>query len=156
MCNDILISLHPRHSANVLAGTKTAELRRRPVRVSPGTRVWIYTTLPEGRVEALAVVEEVCEGSHAMLWNRFESQLAISRGDFDDYMTGATNGCAIVLGSVVRLRKPIGLDDLRRLIRAFQPPQFFKRLGPDSEELAVFSSLQGSRGLCARKSHSRK
>ena len=136
-CNDILISLHPEHSDNVLNGRKTVELRRRRLHVAPGTRVWIYTKQPRGQVDAYAIVEAVHDASPGELWTRFGRQVAISRSAFDDYLSGSDTGCAIVFASVWRLNRAIGLDEIRRKVARFHPPQFFKRLDADSAELAV-------------------
>ncbi len=43
----LLISLHPRHSQNILAGKKTIELRKRPVDLSRFDHILIYETLPQ-------------------------------------------------------------------------------------------------------------
>ena len=139
MCSDILISLLPQHCDNVVAGIKTVELRRRKPNVPPGTRVWIYTKRPRACIAAVAVIEAIYEGSHNELWKRFGHCIAISRPDFDEYLAGADRGCAIVLRSASSLKKAISLEDVRRRVRTFHPPQFFKRLLPDSAELALFS-----------------
>jgi predicted transcriptional regulator len=142
MCSDILISLHPQHCDNVVAGIKTVELRRRRVRVSPGTRVWIYTKRPRACIDAVAVIESIHEGSHNELWRRFGHRVAITRPDFNQYLAGAKRAYAIVLRSASPLKRAIRLEEVRRRVGRFQPPQFFKRLLPDSKELALFS--QGS------------
>jgi predicted transcriptional regulator len=139
MCSDILISLHPKHCDKVVAGIKTVELRRRKLKVSPGTRVWIYTKRPRACIDAVAVIESIHEGSHNELWRRFGDRVAISRLDFDEYLAGANGGCAIVLRSAHPLKRPLGLEEIRREFQRFHPPQFFKRLLPNSKELALLS-----------------
>jgi predicted transcriptional regulator len=140
-CSDILISLEPHHSDNVLAGRKTVEIRRRRVHIQPGTRMWIYTKRPRAQVDAFAIVESVHEGSREELWTRFSSRLALTRSLYDEYMSGCRTGCAIVLGSVSPLDKAIPLEDVRASFAGFHPPQFFKRLHAGSRELAVFRTL---------------
>ena len=139
MCSDILISLLPQHCDNVVAGIKTVELRRRRPNVPPGTRVWIYAKRPRACIDAVAVIEAIYEGSHNELWKRFGDRVALSRPDFDEYLAGSDRGCAIVLRSASSLKKAIRLEDVRRRVRTFHPPQFFKRLLPDSVELVLFS-----------------
>lgn len=139
MSTDILISLHPQHSANILAGHKTVELRRRPVRVSAGTRVWMYAKHPERCIVGVAVVDRVCEAPLDDLWEEFGDRVGISRQDFDRYMKGMVVGCAIVLRSAAPLQRSIGLGEMRRRVKKFHPPQFFKRLAPKCEELTVLS-----------------
>jgi len=139
MCSDILISLHPKHCDKVVAGTKTVELRRRRPKVSPGTRVWIYTKRPRACIDAMAVIESIHEGSHNDLWRQFGDRVAISRLDFNQYLAGSNGACAIVLRSAHALKRAIGLDEIRQEIHSFHPPQFFKRLLPNSKELALLS-----------------
>jgi hypothetical protein len=44
---DLLVSLHPRHAANILSGKKTVELRRRfPEKHTHGAFALIYSTAP--------------------------------------------------------------------------------------------------------------
>ena len=139
MCSDILISLHPRHCDDLVSGRKTVELRRRKMAVRPGTRVWIYSTRPRACVEARAIVEDVLSGSHDELWNAFGDKIAISRCEFDRYFAGTVVGHAIVLREVVPLKRSINLEELRRRLVGFHPPQFFKWLAPSWSELLVRS-----------------
>jgi predicted transcriptional regulator len=140
-CSDILISLEPHHSDNVLSGRKTVEVRRRRIHVQPGTRIWIYTKRPRARVDGFVIVESVHSGSGEELWTRFSSELALSRPHYDSYMSGCRTGCAIVIRSAVALDKAIPLEDVRGSFAGFHPPQFFKKLLPGSRELAMFRRL---------------
>jgi len=139
MCRDILISLHPEHTQSVLTGRKTVELRRRPLRVEPGTRVWIYTKQPRGCIEAVAVLGAVHEDTHDELWRRFGTQVAISRSAFDAYLAGTERGYALEFASVSALSAAIDLEEIRSTVHCFHPPQFFKRLDPDGSEVALLS-----------------
>src|SRR5438105_4886644 len=112
-CRDILISLEPHHSDNVLSGRKTVEIRRRRVHVQPGTRIRIYTKRPRARVDGFAIVESVHNGSREELWTRFGSKLAVTRPLYDAYMSGCRIGCAIVIRSVFPLDKAIPLEEVR-------------------------------------------
>jgi predicted transcriptional regulator len=144
MCRDILISLHPRHSDNVLQGKKTVEIRRRPIRILPGTRVWIYTTRPRARVEAVATVETVWEGSSDELWTRFGNKVAISRIELESYLEGVSQACALVFKKVQPLETSMTINEIRDHVSEFHPPQFFKKLFPHSEELVLFERLNSS------------
>ena len=139
MCSDILISLHPRHCDNLVSGRKTVELRRRKVAVRPGTRVWIYSTRPRACIEACAIVEAVFSGSHDELWTTFGEKAAVSRCEFDHYFAGTVDAHAIVFREVATLKRSIKLNELRRRLAGFHPPQFFKRLAPSCSELCVLS-----------------
>lgn len=135
---DILISVEERHASNMLAGNKSVELRRKPLNIPSGTRVWIYSKLPRGQVQALAVVDEVVADTPKKIWNSYGAQSAISKSEFDAYFVDAETGYAIVFQEVRPLAPILNLSSIREKISHFHPPQFFKRLTNGSPELAFF------------------
>jgi predicted transcriptional regulator len=137
---NILISVEYDHVLNMLNGRKTAELRRRPVRIKPGTKVWIYSKMPRGRVELVATADSIVASSPQDLWNRYKTRVAINSSDFETYFAGVDIGCAILLRDIRALRPALGLTMLRQTSRRFQPPQFFKRLNSQSPELRCLLS----------------
>jgi predicted transcriptional regulator len=124
----------------LLAGDKTVELRRRCVRVSPGDRVWIYGTLPVGKVVGLGEVEAVHVKCPIIIWKRFGQHSGITRQAFFQYFDGARHGCAIVFRSVVRLQRELALTELRNHLGTFTPPQFFRKISQGSPELQLFET----------------
>jgi len=137
---DILISVEERHALNMLAGNKSVELRRKPLNISFGTRVWVYSKLPRGQVQALAVVDEVVADAPDKIWNSYGAQSAISKSEFDAYFADARTGYAIVFKEVRPLAPILNLSSIREKISHFHPPQFFKRLTNSSPELAFFQT----------------
>ena len=129
--DNILISLEPKYAESILAGSKLYELRRRAVRVEPGTTVWFYSKKPEGAVVGYATVADLHEASPKTLWRRYGSSVGISKAEFFDYLSELDVAFAIELKDSSRLKRPVGLDELRKVDEAFQPPQFFKRLSRD-------------------------
>lgn len=132
---NILISVDYSHAVNMLNGTKTAELRRRPLRIYPGTQIWVYSKMPRGRVELVATADEIVASSPRKLWNLYQARVAISAPEFDSYFAGVDMGYAILLRDIRVLKPTMGLPTLRRTSKRFHPPQFFKRLGGQSPEL---------------------
>jgi len=143
--NNILISVEERHASNMLAGSKSVELRRKPLNISFGTRVWVYSKLPRGQVQALAVVDEVVADAPEKLWNSYGPQSAITKAEFDAYFVGAEIGHAIVFQEVRPLAPILNLSSIREKISHFHPPQFFKKLTEDSPELAFFQTAIASK-----------
>lgn len=143
-CTDILISIYPTHTSNIIDGTKRVELRRRAIRVPRGTKVWIYSTRPRASIDAFAIIDDVHELKPSELWKQFGKDAGISRQEFDVYFAGSKTGCAVVLRNVTALRPHIPLKSIRTWAESFQPPQFFKKLGPDSIELAFLHSAARS------------
>jgi predicted transcriptional regulator len=136
-CSDILISVAPCYTRAILSGRKTVELRRRRMHVNRGTRVWIYSKVPVGSVEATALVERVCQGDPESLWAEFHQAVGISRIAFDEYFAGCARGCAVVLREVSPVDPVVELEHLKARFDGFHPPQFFKRLRCEQTKVLV-------------------
>lgn len=132
---NILISVEHPYALNMLKGAKTVEVRRRLLRISPGTRVWVYSKLPRGQVELVATVDEVVAASPRELWDLYQDRIAITVTEFRSYFSGVEVGCAILLRDIEPLQPALKLATLRRTSTNFQPPQFFKRLFANGPEL---------------------
>jgi predicted transcriptional regulator len=137
---DILISVEARHAANLLSGSKTVELRRRRIGVPPGSRVWIYSKLPKGCVEALGIVNQVVADVPRRIWRNYGHQTGISHAEFFAYFSGIHTGHALVFDRVEPLTPGISLERIRARFASFQPPQFFRHLPTESPELLLFRS----------------
>ena len=135
---NILISVHPRHVDSMVSGKKTVELRRRPLNVEAGCRVWIYCTLPRGAVEALGMVRAVVAATPSEIWRDHGQQSGITKQEFEEYYAGANTAYAIIFSSVEKLSLTFALGEIRRHLRSFHPPQFFKRLTSGGAELNLF------------------
>lgn len=143
--NDALISVRPRYVASMLAGEKTVELRRRSVKLPPGTRLWIYSTLPSGCIEATATIGFVDARSPTAIWRRYAADLGLSREEFRTYVNGCRVVCAIKLDRVTALQPSLGLDAVRSCLDTFHPPQFFMRLEQKSPLLTILVASQPTR-----------
>lgn len=145
--HDILISVRHDHALNMLNGTKTAELRRRVLRIRPGTRIWVYSKLPRGRVELVAVVEEIILAPPRRLWDLYRSRIAVTQAEFRSYLKGVNAACVVLLRDVQPLQPTLELAAIRRVSRGFHPPQFFKQLVPHGPELKslISSAARGAR-----------
>jgi predicted transcriptional regulator len=138
---DILISVRPEYFAKILNGNKTVELRRRPIRVSVGTNIWIYETIPGGRVAARAKISAICEGTPAEVWRRFRHRVGISEYEFEMYFQATQYACAVVLSGIEPLKKPLMLTHLRKSLGTFTAPQFYRKLRTNGPELALFQTF---------------
>jgi predicted transcriptional regulator len=138
--SDILISVLPQYVERFLSGQKTVELRRRPIRIPPRTRVWIYSKKPRGMVELLGVVDSVHLYSPRTIWEKFGRQTGLARHDFNAYFEGVEKGCAIVFSEIVQLDPVLPLQRIRVKVGTFLPPQFFRILLSTSPELRLFRS----------------
>lgn len=138
--DNILISLEPKYAESILSGSKLYELRRRAVRVEQGTTVWFYSKKPEGAVVGYATVVDVHEASPTTLWKRYGGSVGVSRTEFFEYFSELDVAFAMELKNSARLKRPVRLDELRKVDEAFQPPQFFKRLSRSETLFRTISS----------------
>ena len=128
---DILISIKPKYVEAILRGEKTVELRRRCLRVPEGTRVWVYSTLPDAKVRAVARIEQLDESSPENVWHANESKMFLTKTEYDEYIRGCLTVCVIHLADVQQLSTPLSLESMRTF-NNLPPPQFFKFLDSNS------------------------
>lgn len=138
--SNALISIRPMHVENIISGRKTVELRRRPVILETGAVLWIYSTLPAGRVEAVALVEKVISDSPDGIWSRYKNEICISQEEFHNYFAGSDLCFAIFIRSAVRLETELRLSELKKKFAGFHPPQFMKKLCERDALLKLFLS----------------
>lgn len=139
MC-DILISIKPKHVKDLLSGIKTVELRRRALRIPVGTRIWVYSTLPDAHVRMVATVEKLEEWAPSTIWRKNSKKMALSKLEYDGYVEGCSKVCALHLSSVTPLSNPLPLQKLRDKQQGCNPPQFFKFLDTNSALVRSFLS----------------
>ena len=131
----LMISVKPEYAAMLLSGRKTVELRRIRPRVEPGDVVLLYATLPECRVVGYCHVTEVLLAVPAALWSDVGSATGVSRVDFDRYFEGAQIAVGIVMERPTRITERLSLEELRRLVPGFRPPQSFRYIGSTEKKL---------------------
>jgi predicted transcriptional regulator len=122
----LLISLHPVHAERILAGTKTAELRRVRPRVHEGQDVLLCATAPSMVLLGAAVVAHIDEASPNELWNTVRGACGITRAEYDRYFKGAEQAAAIWLTGVVRFDEPITLPVMRARWPWLRIPQSYR------------------------------
>ncbi len=123
---EALISIKPTYVERFLAGEKSVELRKRTVTLSPGSRLWIYSTLPKGCMEAVAEVNRVVVGTPGDIWDKYRDALGVSRSTYLEYVKGASAISAIVTKAIWSLPEEMNLSMLRSQVPGFHPPQFIK------------------------------
>jgi predicted transcriptional regulator len=141
-----LISLEERFAEGILSGNKLVELRRRPMRLTVGTTIWMYVKVPVGKVIGSAQVQSLHALAPATLWRRYGDVSGLCKAEFFDYFSGLARGFVLVLGNPSRLPSPLPLQRLRSLNDGFQPPQFFSHLASDSALVTALSEVATAKG----------
>ena len=121
--NGALFSIRPQFAAEILAGTKTTEMRRRAPNVAPGDTVIVYETSPTRAIVGLARVSSIVNGPARKLWSVAKHSAGLSRREYYSYLSGCPTASAIHLRGAVRFRESIPLSEARKLAPSFTPPQ---------------------------------
>ncbi|MFG2532492.1 ASCH domain-containing protein [Streptomyces sioyaensis] len=143
----MLLSVHPRFATAILAGSKTVEVRRQRVAAPPGTTVVLYATAPTMALVGLARIAAVKVGSPREVWRAHRSQTGISRREFDEYMSGATQASGLTLEEPQPFEEPVPLSALRAA-GTFHPPQSYRYL--KDEALRQVAEASPSAGTVLR------
>lgn len=131
---DVVFSIKPDYCDKIVDGAKTIELRRRfPMSVPVGTTALIYATSPTRALFGIAEIGRVHRRAPSEIWDTFGDRACIQRKDFDSYFEGVECGYAIELNHARRLRRPLGLTELRDRF-SFEPPQSFLYATPQMRE----------------------
>ena len=133
-----LISIKPEHVKNIIQGHKTVELRTRRLNLPIGSKLWIYTTLPTGCIEAVTEIKFIVTSSPDKIWEDFNAEMCITKELFDKYTEGKNAVSAIGLANVKQTDKSLCLKALRAIDKKFMPPQFFIKLTPDKKITEAF------------------
>lgn len=125
----LLLSIHPRHSKNILEGRKLVELRKRPVDLDRSRYLLIYETLPMASIVGYCQPFEVVSGN-SDFWCTHVKSLCLNDKQIKDYL-GAKLGYGIKLMCPQKIT-PIPLTKLREL--GITPPQSYRYLSSELVE----------------------
>ena len=137
----LVLSIREPHAHNILRGTKTVELRRMRPRVQKGDIVLIYAPRPIMALVGGFIVKHVIVAQPENLWRLVGNVSGITRRQFVQYYSGASEGFGICIDRAWRLRTPVPLVTLKRSWIHFSPPQCFRYLRPDEVRMAKSPSL---------------
>src|SRR4051812_25136463 len=124
----LLLSLRPRYADLLLEGSKTVELRRVKPAASEGSTVLLYASSPTMTLVGRAEVAKIHVASLNEIWREHGDRTGITRKEYDCYFAGIDRAVAIELKQIRRLERPRPLDDLRRRLAGFRPPQSYRYL----------------------------
>lgn len=138
--NPVLISVHPFYAAEITAGRKRVEFRRRWSN-RPTDVLVVYATSPIKSIVAVVEVAEVRRTSCSRLWEICKSLGgAITRARLREYMHDLDQGVALILGRLFVPNKEIGPEEV--FGNNFVPPQSYRYLR--AEEVDSLIEVLGS------------
>lgn len=110
----------------ILSGQKSVEIRNRKLKLQADSRLWIYSTLPMGCIQAVTEVHHTEVDIPSRIWQKYGDMIGITRDKFHEYVNGNKMISAISLKNIKKLPVDLSLYSLRRKVPWFHPPQFLK------------------------------
>ena len=127
MKNAVLMSTRPQYADKIFSGTKTVELRRiKPKLLTKNDLIFVYVSSPVKSLVGAFTVLSVDEKPLVGLWRSVKDCAGLSHGEFLNYFQGLEKGVAIFIKDVWLLPKPIHLQELKKEVKGFYPPQSFR------------------------------
>ena len=141
MNNNIILSIHPQYAELIENGAKIYDIRTRKANIAKGTRIWIYKTLPVATISSYAELDDILVLAPEIAWEKYSKDMCISQELFNEYVKCKKEIYLLKIKNVKKTKKRITLEELRKKIPPFYPPQFFKKLDENSDILKALLKL---------------
>ncbi|MGD1910895.1 MAG: ASCH domain-containing protein [Rivularia sp. (in: cyanobacteria)] len=145
--NILLLSIKPEYASKIFSGQKTVELRRVRTRLTIDDIVLVYVSSPTKALMGLFEVEDVIQKKIELqtdidtYWHLVNEKACITSKDFYKYYQGASFFVGIYLRNPKQFEVSINLENLRKRIPEFTPPQSYRYLKEQEiEKLKSFIS----------------
>lgn len=130
MNRSVLLSVKPKYAQSLMAGTKTAEVRRRFPDIAAGTLIYVYSSSPQRAIIGTLRSEEIHRRGPAEVWEQFNKVIDIDRANLNDYLANTDEAVVLEVSTPEPWHVPLPLSKLRELI-GLEPPQSFRYLSED-------------------------
>lgn len=131
----LFLSIHPDYVDAIVEGRKTVELRKQKPRAEIGSMIVIYATTPRCQIVATALLSKIVVRPPESMWRLVGKDAAVSKSEFSCYFEDRETAVGIFLTNVRVLDDPISLEELRQWWQKFHPPQQYRYLTVDQQEL---------------------
>lgn len=101
----ILLSIKPRYAKEIYARRKHIELRKRQPNVSFGTPVYMYETLPIGKITGIFVYMGCIVEEKESFWKRYGDLTCVTKKEFFEYYKNEEFAYGWKIGCVVKFEK---------------------------------------------------
>lgn len=117
-----ILSIRPTYANQILAGSKTIELRKSSMGLCKGDIVLVYASAPEQCIALWFRINSIEEATVPEMWERHKDHLGISHRDYAEYFADTDLAVGLHIGEVHPIA-PIPLRQIESLVPGFVPPQ---------------------------------
>lgn len=128
MAKFLFISVKPEYAFKIINHQKTIELRKSLPNVGVGDFVIIYATMPVKTVIGYAKIRRIIKTNPQLMWSENSEKLGIDKDAFEKYYANSNVSVGIEINSVTKLNVAFSLQDIKKSIPSFSPPQTYKYL----------------------------
>lgn len=128
MAKFLFISVKPEYAYKIVNHQKTIELRKSLPNVGEGDFVIIYATMPVKTVIGYAKIKRIIKTNPELMWSENSEKLGIDNEAFKKYYANSTVSVGIEISSAKKLKAGFSLQDIKKSIPSFSPPQTYKYL----------------------------
>ncbi len=127
---EYLMSIKPKFAYQIFTGKKKYELRRHVgIDIEEGAKIVLYVS---GNVRAIMgefTAGKIIKGSALYVWNKAMEQGDVGLDEDDwPYIKGSKTALAIEVRNPRIYKRPISLNEIRRIIPNFMPPLSYRIL----------------------------
>lgn len=123
----VLLSVRPRYANAILAGTKTAEVRRRFPHQAHGTTLYLYSSTPDRAILGTVKLDGIDRPSADRVWHQYADQIEIGEAALGDYLGESASAAILRVSEPARWQHKVPLGLLRSCLE-LEPPQSFRYL----------------------------
>ena len=116
----VLMSIHPVYAQKILNGSKTIEFRKTAFQKKV-KYIILYATAPQKQIVGYFEVVRLESNTPKQIWKKYSTKGGIEQELFNKYFGSSKKAIAIIIGKVVKLRRPLKLET----ICTTNPPQNF-------------------------------
>jgi predicted transcriptional regulator len=140
----VLLSVKPKFARSLMAGTKTAEVRRRFPDIAAGTLIYVYSSSPERAIVGTLRSEGVHRRGPNEVWEQFKEIIDIDERYLHDYLVNVDEAVVVEVSAPQPWNVPVSLAQLRELL-GVEPPQSYRYL--TEEQGSLLESGGGPNGI---------
>lgn len=116
------LSIKGIYAERIMNGTKTIELRKRPIGMELGDLILLYETAPDSIIQGGFIADKLISLPVSKMWDKYHSSMGVEKKFYDSYF----ENCEIAYGTLVYKSftfSCLSLKEIYKLCPGFVPPQ---------------------------------
>lgn len=138
----IVISILSYYAKQIFAGNKKFEFRKSPIKHNDlGKTFYVYSAKQDKAIIGSFKVSKVHKGNLDDILDITGYNQRNDKKEIIDYYKNSNTCYALELTDIIKFHKPLSLNDMRKIDRYIQLPQYYAYLSPKSPLCNVIKNL---------------